>query len=148
MKIEIQKMDRLGNSLEIGDQVELFDWGAQSHRQKQLGVVTLVWDEDDGRVSCDPVLVEDPNDFWTKALPNCVKIFVAEELIAVHEFKPSHPGDSFVVHDTTGSVPDQEFETLESAEAWVRYLTECRPNARPVILAELKALARRNNGPS
>lgn len=76
MKIEIQKTDRFGNSLEIGDQVELFDWGAPSHGQKPLGVVTLVWDEDEGRVSCNPVLVEDPHDFWTKALPNCVKILI------------------------------------------------------------------------
>ena len=76
MKIEIQKTDRFGNSLEIGDLVELFDWGAPPHGHKPLGVVTLVWDEDDGRVSCDPLLVEDPHDFWTKALPNCVKILI------------------------------------------------------------------------
>jgi len=38
-----------------------------------------------------------------------------------------------VVHDMTGSVPDQECKTRESAEAWVRRLTEARPNARPVI---------------
>ena len=40
---------------------------------------------------------------------------------------------AFIVHDMTGSVPDQECKTRESAEAWVRQLTEARPNARPVI---------------
>lgn len=43
------------------------------------------------------------------------------------------PAGSFVVHDMAGSVLDQEFKTLESAEAWVRHLTECRPDARPVV---------------
>lgn len=41
---------------------------------------------------------------------------------------------AFVVHDMTGSVPDKECKTREIAEAWVRHLTEARPNARPVIL--------------
>jgi len=72
MKIEIEKTDRFGKPLEIGDTVELFDWGVGGD-QLSLGVVTLIWDVDDGRVSCDPMVVEDAYDFWTKALPRCVK---------------------------------------------------------------------------
>jgi len=48
--------------------------------------------------------------------------------------QPSEVGCSaFIVHDMTGSVPDQICKTRESAEAWVRQITEARPNARPVI---------------
>ena len=48
---------------------------------------------------------------------------------------------AFIVHDMTGSVPDQECKTRERAEAWVRQLTEARPNARPVIQPNKKVEA-------
>ncbi len=71
MIIRPEKRDFYGKSLEIGDLVELYDWGAE---RKSLGIVELVWDVDEGRVSCFPLIIEDAYDFWTKALPCCVKI--------------------------------------------------------------------------
>ena len=79
MKIEIKKTDRFGKPLEIGDTVELFDWGSTAVCQQSLGTATLTWDSHEGRVSSDPVIVEDAYDFWTKALPRCVKANVKEE---------------------------------------------------------------------
>lgn len=71
MNIQIDKKDREGNQLEIGDKVELFDWG---DKYESLGVAELVWDNDDGRVSCDPQMNIDAYDFWTKAIPRCRKV--------------------------------------------------------------------------
>lgn len=71
MKIDIEKKDRTGTPLEIGDKVELYDWGRTPNL---IGIVEIVWDVDEGRVSCDPTLVEDAYDFWTKALPRCRKV--------------------------------------------------------------------------
>jgi len=71
MIIRPEKCDFYGKRLEIGDLVELYNWGAGG---ESLGIVELVWDVDEGRVSCVPLIVEDAYDFWTKALPRCVKI--------------------------------------------------------------------------
>jgi len=43
------------------------------------------------------------------------------------------PVVAFLVHDPTGTVPDQLCSTIEQAEAWVRHITEWKPNARPII---------------
>ena len=73
MKIEVTVADKNGVPLEIGDKVEIFDWGVKPNTGP-LGVVELIWDEDEGRVSCEPLLVEDAHDFWSKVLPGCVKV--------------------------------------------------------------------------
>ncbi len=71
MIIDVPVTDRNGTPLRLGDKIELFDWGADPARS--LGVVTLCWDEDEGRITCYPLAVEDAYDFWTKALPRSVK---------------------------------------------------------------------------
>jgi hypothetical protein len=71
MKILTEITDRNGVSLELGDVVDLLNWGVEG---ESLGLTQIIWDVDQGRVSCDPLLVEDPYDFWTKALPRCKKV--------------------------------------------------------------------------
>ena len=71
MKILINKTDKNGNELNIGDIVTLFDWGGDG---KQLGIVELIWDDDEGRISSTPCIVEDAYDFWCKALPRCILV--------------------------------------------------------------------------
>ncbi len=71
MKIEAKMNDRNGIPLNIGDTVELFNWGSGF---QSLGMVKLYWDSDEGRVNCNPCIVEDAYDFWTKALPRCQKV--------------------------------------------------------------------------
>ncbi len=71
MKIEVKMKDKDGYDLEIGDKVELFDWGKV---KKSLGIVEIIWDVDEGRVSSYPLIVEDNYDFWTKCLPQSKKI--------------------------------------------------------------------------
>jgi hypothetical protein len=71
MKLDIKVTDKDKNPIEIGDSVELFDWGTC---KKSLGFVKIVWCASEGRISSDPCLVEDPYDFFTKALPNCRKV--------------------------------------------------------------------------
>lgn len=71
MKIEVEIKDRDGNPIEIGDSVELFDWGGVG---RSLGVVEIVWDSTEGRVSSIPDPVQDACDFWSKALPRCRKV--------------------------------------------------------------------------
>lgn len=74
MKIETTMKDRDGRDIEIGDSVELFDWGHTSSGNGSLGIVKVIWDVDEGRVSCEPCIVEDAYDFWTKALPRSRKV--------------------------------------------------------------------------
>ena len=71
MEIEVKMNDRNEKPIEIGDHVELFDWGQQPNC---LGIVEVIWDADEGRVSCNPCIVEDAHDFWTKALPRSCKV--------------------------------------------------------------------------
>jgi hypothetical protein len=73
MKIDVVIEDRDGTPLEIGDTVELFDWVCV---KVSLGTTVISWDPDEGRVSCLPCLIDDANDFWTKALPRCRKVNV------------------------------------------------------------------------
>ena len=47
--------------------------------------------------------------------------------------KEQNPEPKFIVHDMTGSIPDQPCITRSQAEAWVQHLWEWQPNARPVI---------------
>lgn len=75
MKIEVEIKDRDGNPIEIGDSVELFDWGGVG---RSLGVVEIVWDSTEGRVSSIPDPVQDAYDFWSKALPRCRKVGQSE----------------------------------------------------------------------
>jgi len=72
MQIEARMNDRNGTPLNIGDKVELFNWGFRD--KESLGIVTLCWDIDEGRVNCDPCIVGDAYDFWTKALPRSQKV--------------------------------------------------------------------------
>ncbi len=76
MKIEVLMKDKDGNPIEIGDKVELFNWGRE---ERSLGIVEIIWDIDEGRVSCSPTIVEDSYDFWTKALPRSRKQFERQE---------------------------------------------------------------------
>ena len=71
MNIVVNKSDRNGQSLNIGDTVDLYDWGGGNNK---LATVVLIFDDVEGRVSTEPCIVEDPYDFWTKALPRCEKI--------------------------------------------------------------------------
>jgi hypothetical protein len=71
MKIKICIKDAYNKEINIGDKVELFDWGKSG---KLLGIVTVIWDTNEGRISCHPCIVEDPYDFVTKALPRCRKL--------------------------------------------------------------------------
>jgi hypothetical protein len=71
MKIEIEVKDRDGNDINIGDKVEIYDWGV---RKTPMGIVEIIWDVDTGSVSCQPQIVDDPYDFWSKALPRSRKI--------------------------------------------------------------------------
>ena len=73
---DLKKKDRNGETLRIGDVVELYDWTESQNGEppEMLGVVTLIWDDVEGRVSCSPCLVDDPYDFWQKALPHCKKV--------------------------------------------------------------------------
>ncbi len=73
MKIDVKMNDRDGKPLEIGDSVELFDWG-HGLAVSSLGTAKIIWDYDEGRVSCDPMIVENSYDFWTKALPRSRKL--------------------------------------------------------------------------
>jgi len=71
MNIDIVKTDRNGTNLEIGDFVDLYDWGKD---HTLIGRVQLEFDEDEGCVTCNPCMIADQYDFWTKALPNCEKV--------------------------------------------------------------------------
>ena len=71
MNIVVNKSDRNGQSLNIGDTVDLYDWGGGNNK---LATVVLIFDDVEGRVPTEPCIVEDPYDFWTKALPRCEKI--------------------------------------------------------------------------
>jgi len=71
MKINIDLKDRDGNNLELGDEIELYDWGRNA---TFLGKATLEWDADEGRISCDPRIIEDAYDFISYAIPRCRKI--------------------------------------------------------------------------
>ena len=71
MNIVVNKSDRNGQSLNIGDTVDLYDWGGGNNK---LATVVLIFDDVEGRVSTEPCIVEDPYDFWTKALSRCEKI--------------------------------------------------------------------------
>jgi len=42
MQINVKINDRNGSPIEIGDSVELFDWGRS---EKSIGVVEIVWEE-------------------------------------------------------------------------------------------------------
>lgn len=70
MQLTINLTDKDNYPIDIGDSVRLFDWG---NDKKLLGITQIVWDSNEGRISCNPCLVEDPYDFFTKALPNCRK---------------------------------------------------------------------------
>lgn len=71
LQISVEMTDRNGADIALGDVIELFDWG---RNPRSLGTATLIWDDDEGRVSTEPVIVEDAYDFWCKALPRCQKI--------------------------------------------------------------------------
>lgn len=75
MVIKVDLKDRNGATLELGDMVELFDWSFY-HRTEpvSLGIAELRSDKSEGRLSCNPTIVEDAYDFYTKALPICVKV--------------------------------------------------------------------------
>lgn len=68
MNLSIELRDSNGTHLKLGDVIELFDWGG---KQESIGRATLCWDADEGRISTEPRLVEDPHDFWRKAMPRC-----------------------------------------------------------------------------
>lgn len=71
MKIETPVFDRNGTPLEIGDTLDIYDWGGKCEK---IGTAVLSFDEDEGRISTIPVVVEDAYDFWTKALPRSIKV--------------------------------------------------------------------------
>jgi hypothetical protein len=71
MNIEFVITDRHGANLEIGDCIEIFNWGKEG---ESLGQAQLIWDEDEGRVSTTPCIIDDAYDFWKKAIPNCKKL--------------------------------------------------------------------------
>lgn len=71
MQLSVDMKDRDGNDLKIGDLIHMYDWGG-SH--DSIGTAQIVWNSDEGRISTEPCLVEDPYDFWTKAIPRCTKI--------------------------------------------------------------------------
>jgi len=71
MNININLKDRNGNNLELGDEIELYDWGRDA---KFLGKAILEWDATEGRISCDPPIVGDAYDFFSKAIPRCQKV--------------------------------------------------------------------------
>ena len=71
MNININLKDRNGNNLELGDEIELYDWGRDA---KFLGKAILEWDATEGRISCDPPIVADAYDFFSKAIPRCQKV--------------------------------------------------------------------------
>lgn len=76
MNIQVEVKDRNGNKIHIGDFIEIFDWAKSA---KSLGIAQVIFDEDEGRVSCWPVLVEDSYDFWTKALPRSRKVLKSKD---------------------------------------------------------------------
>lgn len=76
LHIQMQLYDRDGLPIELGDWVELFDWGAS---KKSLGLTKITWDHSSGRVRGEPDIVEDPYDFFSKALPRCRRMIVVEE---------------------------------------------------------------------
>ena len=71
MVIEVNKTDRNGNSLNIGDTIDIYDWGKEPVK---IATVTLIFDDVEGRISSEPCVVNDAYDFWTMALPRCQKI--------------------------------------------------------------------------
>ena len=71
MQINIQKKDRNGTELNIGDTIDLYDWGANGEK---LATVKIVFDQDEGRVTTEPCIIDDGYDFWTKALPRSEKV--------------------------------------------------------------------------
>jgi hypothetical protein len=71
MNINVDITDRNGSPINMGDSVELFDWGGAHN---SLGIVTVVWDSSEGRISSTPNIVDDAYDFFTKALPRSIKI--------------------------------------------------------------------------
>ena len=73
MDINITKKDRNGNDLQLGDTVDVYDWGGEGTK---IGTAKLTWCNDKGRVCLEPNLVEDPYDLWTKALPRSEKVIV------------------------------------------------------------------------
>lgn len=76
MTINVLAQDRNHNNLEIGDTVELFDWGSGI----SLGIVTICFDFKKGCISSDPCIVDDTYDFWTKCLPLYRKLSTGELL--------------------------------------------------------------------
>lgn len=71
MFIDFDVRDKNGVPINIGDTVELFDWGGD---HKSLGKTVIAWDSSEGRLSCTPNIVDDAYDFFSKALPRCIKI--------------------------------------------------------------------------
>lgn len=71
MRIETKMKDKNGIELNIGDTINLYDWGG-SH--SKIGTCVIVFDESEGRVSTEPCLIEDAYDFWSKALPRSEKV--------------------------------------------------------------------------
>jgi hypothetical protein len=73
MQVNINVVDCNGNELEIGDFVDLYDWGYNSSN-KLLGRVEIIFDDTTGTITCEPDLINDNYDFWSKALPKCKKV--------------------------------------------------------------------------
>ena len=71
MTINFSIKDRNGVEIEIGDKVEIFDWDKS---KRSLGFCVICFDPTEGRITSDPVLVEDPYDLITKCLPRSVVI--------------------------------------------------------------------------
>ena len=72
MNINLSIKDKDGLELNIGDCVKLYNWGCD--KNGLIGEVTIIFDETEGRISCEPLLVQDAYDFISKALPRCEKI--------------------------------------------------------------------------
>ena len=70
MIIELNITDKDGDELNIGDKIELYDWGVS---RDFLGIGELIFCSDEGRLTTKPEIVEDAYDFYTKALKYCKK---------------------------------------------------------------------------
>lgn len=67
IKIEETVTDRNGNQIEILDKLRIYDWNDSG---RVLGEGRLIFCTNEGRLDTEPRIVEDPYDFFSKALPN------------------------------------------------------------------------------
>jgi hypothetical protein len=71
MNINVEIKDRNGAFLEIGDYVDIYDWGRP---YDLIGRAEIYFDTDEGCIALNPQLIEDNYNLVSKALPRSVKV--------------------------------------------------------------------------